>query len=276
MKIMAHEVGESEIYEYQLASHLTKYRVPMYWLSESITEAIIQTTPPGSIEWYDMHLPFEAAVFMLPKGMLTHKTDGDCAYICYARMRAGVEYRAPLIPGKAYGSVNGGLVIGASVDAGYFLHWNVPLQWYGPKTTMAQIHELMTKFSVHEHGTAIPLRDQGSMTQDDHTLGAGVAHLLFSTLLLMTARPELVTGGQMTHRAPAKKHREAKEFWTPTIIGEHYLLRREHAEYQGGTHASPRFHWVKGFWREQPYGPQRSLRKTLWIEPYFRGGDFSG
>ena len=62
------------------------------------------------------------------------------------------------------------------------------------------------------------------------------------------------------------------EYWQPHIIGKHYKLRYEHRTGQGGTHASPRGHWVSGFWREQPHGPQRSLRKTLWIEPFWRGG----
>ena len=38
-----------------------------------------------------------------------------------------------------------------------------------------------------------------------------------------------------------------------------------------GTHRSPMRHLVKGFFRQQPYGPQRSLRKTVWIMPFFRG-----
>lgn len=38
-----------------------------------------------------------------------------------------------------------------------------------------------------------------------------------------------------------------------------------------GGHASPVRHLVMGFFRQQPYGPQRSLRKTIWIEPFWRG-----
>lgn len=33
----------------------------------------------------------------------------------------------------------------------------------------------------------------------------------------------------------------------------------------GQTHAA---HWVKGYMRQQPYGPKSSLRKRIWIEPY--------
>jgi hypothetical protein len=87
----------------------------------------------------------------------------------------------------------------------------------------------------------------------------------------VTARPDVVTPAALTNRVPAKKGREAREFWSPHVIGEHYKIRREPAPYQGGTHASPRFHWVEGSWKQQHYGPGRELRKTIWIEPYERG-----
>lgn len=272
LKIAQNTIKESEIYEFQIASHLTKYRVPMYWIGADLAEALGKTTPPGAIDWYNMHMPFEAAVFMMPKGSLVHQTDGDCSFICYARLQADAQYFAPLIPHKPYGSINGGMVIGAYVEEGFFLHWNVPLNFYGPKITMAQLHELMSQFSVYEHPTAIPLRDgSNKMTSADHALGADVAHYLFSILTLMTARPELVTEGKLVNKTLAKKGREAKEFWSPYVIGERYKLRREPVPYQGGTHASPRFHWVEGFWKQQPYGPGKQLRREIWIEPYTRG-----
>jgi len=44
-------------------------------------------------------------------------------------------------------------------------------------------------------------------------------------------------------------------------------------ENQGGTHKSPLKHWVMGFFRNQPYGPGRSLRKIKWIPGFWRGTD---
>lgn len=38
-------------------------------------------------------------------------------------------------------------------------------------------------------------------------------------------------------------------------------------------HKSPHKHWVMGFFRNQPYGPQRSLRKIKWIPGFWRGTD---
>lgn len=39
----------------------------------------------------------------------------------------------------------------------------------------------------------------------------------------------------------------------------------------GGTHASPVRHLVRGFFRQQHYGPKNSLTKTIWIMPFWRG-----
>ncbi len=272
MKIRQGIVGRAEMYEFQLASHLTKFGVPMYWLGADMAEAIKKTTPPGEFNWFTMPMPFEAGVFMMPKGALVHKRDGDVPFVCYARFQPLAQYTAPLVPGKPYGSINGGMVLAAGVTNRYFLHWNIPLDSFGPKVTMAQLQELMKQYCDDTHESALPLLG-GGMNPDDDALGLEVAHYVFSTLMLMTARPDLITPAKMINRVPAKKGREPKEFWHPHVIGEHYKLRRQHSEPQGGTHASPRFHWVQGFWREQPYGPRdEKKRYAKWIEPFTRGG----
>jgi hypothetical protein len=270
-KMMAGTVDASEKYEFHLASHLSKFRMPMFWLSPSMAQAIKLTAPPGKFNWYEMPLPFDAGIFMMPKGSLVHPTDGDASFICYARFRAGVEYRAPLIPSIPYTSFNGSMILAAAVESGYFIHWNIPLNFYGPMITLPELQDLIQRHSCNEHRTAVPLRD-GGMKPGDHALGLDVAHYVLSTLMLMTARPDLVTGSSLSHRLPAKKSREPKEFWNPAIIGEHYKVRHEARPSQGGTHSSPRFHWVKGFLRDHSYGPGRTQHKTLWIEPYTRGG----
>lgn len=41
-----------------------------------------------------------------------------------------------------------------------------------------------------------------------------------------------------------------------------------------GTGASPQVRFsVRGHWRQQPHGPQNSLRKLLWIQPFWKGSD---
>lgn len=40
---------------------------------------------------------------------------------------------------------------------------------------------------------------------------------------------------------------------------------------QGGTHESPRQHWVSGHWHAYLHGPGRTLRKMNWVKPFLRG-----
>jgi len=95
-------------------------------------------------------------------------------------------------------------------------------------------------------------------------------HYIFGALLIMVDRPELVSPGQLQKRVQRRQGTTSQEFWSPPILGEDYRGRSPDTDL-GGTHNSPRFHWVRGFWRNQAYGPESSLRKRQWIKPFSRG-----
>jgi hypothetical protein len=271
LKIREGMVGASEKYEFCAASQLIRYRVPMFWLGADMALAIRKTVPPQQIEWYDMPLPFEAAVFMLPKGSLVHQTEGDVSFVAYARLKAGQRITTPLVPGMPVGSTNGGMVFLALTRGGHLIHWNLPLDAYGPTISLPDIDELVQRYKENEHDsgftlTGLPL----TMTPEDHQMVAEVVHYVFGSILVMENRPDLVTKGGLIKRV-SKKGKQPREFWSPNMLGEHYKIRRE-TESQGGTHASPRFHWVRGAYKQQPFGVGRELRKTIWVEPYTRGG----
>jgi hypothetical protein len=111
---------------------------------------------------------------------------------------------------------------------------------------------------------------QHDTTEYDKHFMARAAHLVFNTLQLMLAKPSLVSMGSLVKKV--HKKRSSKTFWTPNIIGKDYRLRRE-SQPLGGTHVSPRGHWVRGFWRDQACGPNFSQHKETWIEPFWRGGE---
>jgi hypothetical protein len=106
------------------------------------------------------------------------------------------------------------------------------------------------------------------MSKEDNRMMVGVSHYVFGTLMLMTERPDLVSRGSLQKRV--KKQGDTKEFWSPNVIGENFRIRRD-VPAAGGTHNSPRLHWVRGFWRQQAYGMGRELRREQWIEPFVRG-----
>jgi hypothetical protein len=96
-----------------------------------------------------------------------------------------------------------------------------------------------------------------------------VAHYLFSTLLIMTDRPEMVEMGQLQKRV-SKRGQFKMEFWSPNVIGGRYAVKHERGT-PVSEHNSPRLHFVRGFWRQQAHGQGRTLRRTQWIELYIRG-----
>ena len=239
----------------------------MFWLSDEIARAIRQTIPPpGDINWSDLRIPFDSGVFMLPKGSLTHPIDGDVHFVAYARLQAGKEFISPLC-GKPYFVENGVMIFLANAGP-HFFHWILPLDGK-PALSLVELDDMLMS-AGQDYGGGHPLSEQARRLSDpDKHLGTGVAHYILGTILLMNARPELVTNSTMQKRV-MKKGVIPKEFWTPNIIGEHYKVRREVVDH-GGNHASPRFHWVRGSYRQQPYGAGSELRKQIWVEPFMRG-----
>jgi hypothetical protein len=71
------------------ASRLVANRVPIFWLTREITEALKLTALPVTLDFTTMKLPFEAAVFMLPKGSLTYQSEETDA-VCVSYARAGM------------------------------------------------------------------------------------------------------------------------------------------------------------------------------------------
>jgi hypothetical protein len=247
------------------ASRLAAYRVPIFWLSREITEALKLTTLPVTLDFTTMKLPFEAAVFMLPKGSLIYENEAsDVVCVSYARAAMHEEITSinPAVLKTITG--RGDFSVFAGMLNGLLLNWSHPWE---QQLDIAQLD-----------ATIEDLPNVPPQTQFQHNLDvdakpflARVAHLVFNTLQLMLARPELISMGSLVKQVHNKRH-SIKAFWTPNTIGKDYRVRRE-SQPLGGTHASPRGHWVRGYWRDQVYGPNNSQHKEIWIEPFWRGGE---
>lgn len=267
--------GESEQYEFLSACHLAKYRVPQFWLGKDMATAIQQTMPPlTKWDWYNTPLPYEAAVIHLPHGTLLHEdpAEGEAGFITYTRLRKDEEHKCPFknVTGfNTYGSLNGAMTILVNAaQGGHLMHWNIPLHATPVLDLTALDRYCHDPLYTQSHASWWSTEE---LTKEDNSFMGRAMHLLFGTLLLMNARPDLVTTARLEKRVPGKRGECPREFWTPNIIGEHYLIRRERGPALGGTHASPRDHWVRGHYREQAFGPRYSLHKEIWIEPYFVG-----
>lgn len=268
LKMRQPTIGRAEQYEFIAASQLARFNVPMFWLGADMAEAIFNTQPPGEIDFVNMHLPFEACAFMMPRGSLRHPTDGEIQFIFYARLRACEFTKSKLHPPLSYGTENNCFIVLAASDAGILWHWNLPDSAYA-NLTLPEIEANLREFSTIQSSTTFAVRSNPRMTDADAQLGIAVMHYLIGSVILMEERPDLITRGSLLKRVPAKSHNEVKEFWSPNVLGATYRIRREAPP--EGTHASPRLHWVRGFYRQQRHGPHFTLLKRLWIEPYLRG-----
>jgi len=57
------------------------------------------------------------------------------------------------------------------------------------------------------------------------------------------------------------------EWWRPRWVGQEYKRSVIIGGPPAGTHASPKMHWRRGHWRNQPVGEGRSDRRRTWIQP---------
>ena len=268
------KIEQSEVHMYKhfnetveaiWASRLAAYRVPIFWLSREIIKALKLTTLPVTLNLATMKLPFEGAVFMLPKSSLSYQSDAT-EVVCASYARAAMREEIPSINPAAIKTITGrgDFSVFAGLLNGRLLNWSQP--WEQP----LDITQLDTTIQDTPN-TTLETTFQHDVTADDKHLMARVAHLVFNTLQLMLARPDLVSVGSLVKQVHNKKN-SIKTFWTPNIIGKDYRLGRE-SQPLGGSHASPRGHWVRGFWRDQACGPNYSQHKETWIEPFWRGGE---
>lgn len=266
--------GQTEQSEAAWAALMSRYTVPTYYLSHDIAVALTQTSPSETLDCLSIKLPFPAAAYMLPKGVLVHPEYGDISFVGYSRTAGDTEIDCLLPFGFKHTLVvppgAGTFTIYVRTVSGIMLHWS-----YSPNMRMIDLRDEQTMEALqkqYSHSSRGIDAFFQNFTPADIALMIRAIKLTFNIILFTTHKPELVEPAQLLKRVK-KGQAEFIEYWRPHIIGRSYKLRYESHGTGHGTHASPRGHWVSGFWREQPYGPQRSQRKTLWIEPYWRGGD---
>lgn len=255
----------TETVEAVWASRLAAYRVPIFWLTRDITEALKLTTLPTRLDFREMKLPFEAAVFMLPKGSLTYQSEAtDVACVSYARTAMCEQIPSINPPIVETISGRGDFSVFAGMSSGRLLNWSHPWE---------QALDIAELDATIQDTPNEPLRTPFQYDVDvyDKQFMARVAHLVFNTLQLMLAKPNVVSMGRLLKEVQAKRL-SRKTFWSPNLVGQDYRLRRA-SQALGGTHVSPRGHWVRGFWRDQACGPKYSQHRETWIEPFWRGGE---
>ena len=104
-------------------------------------------------------------------------------------------------------------------------------------------------------------------------LTSKVRALAFNTLLYLSQKPVIHRVEDVVRRG----RQEGKNFKPGLSRARFVSEMNERTQYPPprekheptGRHQAP--HWVRGMWRNQPYGPRHSIRKLIWIMPYRTG-----
>jgi hypothetical protein len=237
---------------------LARYQTPALFLAPELLAALAQSEPPPETRWQDIHLPFEAALLMFPRGFMRHPTDGEIAFAGYARVRAGERLS---VPGGGQVALDGDvfIVFTACHEAETMPMLDRVLN--AATAPYVATDELLLGTHTRSGVFDLPLAaSEGEFLRD-------LSGVVFRVLLGLEARPALLARGARdgTHK------KSGVELWTPNVVGRDYRIARAEATAQGGTHASPRPHWRRGHFRRQAVGAGRTRHKTIWIEPMLIG-----
>jgi hypothetical protein len=244
-------VKRNREYEFQMAQYcitasvLAQYRVPTFYLGEDFYKGIAVSNPLSKVNWLEEKIPFAAGVFLLPKS-------SHFGWATWCRVQAGDVVK---VPGM----------------------WQWPITVKEPSFVLIGGYHDSTfgHVVVSDRGNFDDIIVDESNYADQSPVSGGVAknplafrNIVLNSLLVMLARPELVEHDGHRVRTMKKGKDPAREEWTPNWLGRTYRIQRADGD---GTHASPRLHWRRGHFRQQPCGAGGKERKTIWLEPVLVG-----
>lgn len=247
----------------RISEQLKSYLMPTYYISPALLDAVLRSDVPEGVACGSVKLPMPAATFMLPKGLFAHPDDGSINFISYAYVEKGNPTHDAFTDCVLQKRNTMFFLLTASTDQYEpFMYTN----WLSPD-------DLVSYKKVEEmyHSLHSPPQGPFALEQSDKDIdfSASYVNLLFRILLAMQARPELLSKGQFT----GKRLKNGREIWTPNIIGKDYVIKRSGPTPEGSGGWNVRMHWRRGHLRQQPYGPEHNLRKTIWVEPMLIGGE---
>ena len=195
------------------------------------------------------------------------------ASLCLTDVPAEIEVHAPwsawslIIPDGLLGSLARIWILSTSPC--------VALHHDGSAHLIGQAYEREVEIQQNElPGVEIP-----ALRQLDDTTSSMLDALIKGSCLALRNPDEF------KKQASRKGHRSSRRSGPPNLEQSKYMLSapvkvdfREHVSetLRGGHRQGPKVQFlVRGHWRNQAYGPRRSLRKEKWIEPFWKGPEES-
>lgn len=239
------ETNESALSTYCTLSKLCQCGVPTYFVTPALLGAIDKTDLP-KLRLCDIKWPLDGLLFMFPRN-LVKAPHGYLRFIAVARRQAH-EAIPPIWNETGSTCTKDGLTM-SFADAS---EEGIAYTWSHP------INEDPLDISATDP-TVTNLASEEKAFLDKWTCCA------LQLILIMTARPELVTQGSLVKKARvASGSKKAKsELWAPNMLGQTYRTLTEGT----GTHTSPRLHWRRGHFRLYEKGEHWKVTRTIWLEP---------
>jgi len=262
-QVMSPVVDMPTRYASLTCTRLVEHSIPTYFVSPTLLHACLQTSLPDGFHYSDLHWPMPAMLFILPTGAVSSPTDGVCRFIALARHTQG--NRTEQLPGLPP------FPNGFTYDC--FSHYantsgNAVFAGYIPTHTDPMLTDVLSG-EKHFSPGIVGLTASGELSyatiegSDGDFMGLTVS-IGLRLLLLLNARPELLTSARELRKGNTSPKKAVAALWSPNIIGEHFQAASDGSERSG---RSPRLHWRRGHYRNQPHGPGFTRRKVVWIEP---------
>ena len=241
------------------ASLMMQHNFPTYYVSRSVTEALLHTHPPADMTWEEIFFPFDSLIFMLPKDLIHEPAGADgqdfgrgIIYVGVSKMPEG-KLQVPLhitVDNKASRiSVFWTLGNGATVQDCTF----PPSQKLEPSPGWI---DSQTEQSYRITGTSQYAGPTGEFA-------SYMAGLAANFLLLMQARKHIVEHGQRSKKTLGN----GTAIYEPNWIGRKYEIIRRTPKASTGAHYTE-LDWRAGHYRKQHYGKNRTEEKIILIDPY--------
>jgi len=283
--------------EYQCLLNFEMSGAKVFYLAENLVDQLSETelkVPSESLE-----MPFPSCLFVLPsgKGMelllnMASKTDqvlaptdlpinvyvtlGDSSEFPESRVLVVVAYVLDAQTGERIAVFKRDLLLspGRSIEHALNTDWNA---------------ERLKRNQQPISGLSLSIGDTQTEVDDNdtrfYTDGLQFYRLIINTLLYLmsdsaerrnmrSTQDDLLDAAQVEKKSSRKKQKEkyARKFSPRSyiLLGETVgVIEDRRTEGQKAV-TKERF-VVRGHFKEQPYGKGRKLRKTIWIQPYFKG-----
>ena len=252
----------TEIAVFSTLLKLHQYKMPLFYVGKDLFEAVLRSEPPEQERWDTLELPFNAAVFMLPRKSLIHPVNGEVSYLAYSRIHNGERFALKQHDYEATAASESFTVVYSAHEDLCPPSFHVTLTAdVDPWISRASIDVALEYENEDLSGLNIPF------VKGEKEFSSLATSIVFRLLLAMEARPALVERGKFT----GKKIKSGAEVWTPNFIGKNYRYQRTGEAHGDGW--TVRMHWRRGHFRQQPYGHRSSLRRRIWLEPVLVGAD---